>query len=636
MGLIPLKRIDSFCRYRSIDYAINEQVIETVRSLDERHEIEPWLTAILNDTNSTPHGPAEIVDILTHKLTVHGEERLAAFILKGKSFSTVRPSHVSHQIFRLNRISGLGIAVFCATGNVLDDVKEEFLHTISGIGCDYTFLDASDLAKVFIGYGYICPRDGSRIAKGRCQCGYTPSVHPSNVLQEEALRCLSDTHAEGDRSGAVILPTGAGKTRIAASDIKRQDPDLALYVAHSHEILEDAETEFLRHFDAEQVKRFASRPSMNELRKVNLITIQTLYKNLHVFDGTAVTYMVVDEFHHAAAASYRRVIDHLRPSFLLGLTATPFRADQKDVLSICENRAIVSYDLRDGINFGILCPYHYFGCFDDIDYSKIRHNGIRYDVRDLERKLVVPERHRAIISKWQDKAEGKSTLAFCCSHEHAVRLAATFASAGIEAAPYLSTTNTAERAKIREEFRRGQIKILCAVDILNEGVDLPFVECLLFVRPTESKRVFYQQLGRGLRHHVGKQICTVIDFIGNFRNAYKLEEYHGLEPADDAAITGQDEIYREVRQHVEFPLSCKVEFEDRVIDIFGFQTLNPRYATRQNIDKILIYQYRRLERVLGYAPNKRDVDMSCLLGSNFYKDIFGSWERFEERIKSAG
>ena len=247
----------------------------------------------------------------------------------------------------------------------------------------------------------------------------TPTTHPSNILQQEALRCLAESHENNERSGAIILPTGSGKTRVAVTDTHRQNLSTIVYTAHTHEILEDAEREFLRHFPAADVSRFVKPPTTETLKRVNLISIQTLSRNLNAFEGVAVDYMVVDEFHHAAAKSYRNSIVKIAPNFLLGLTATPFRSDQQDVLKLCNNNVLISYDLKDGINLGILSPYHYFGYFDDIDYSKIQHNGIRYDIRDLERKLLVPERHRAIVEKWKEKAEGKATIAFCCSHQHA-------------------------------------------------------------------------------------------------------------------------------------------------------------------------------------------------------------------------
>ena len=267
----------------------------------------------------------------------------------------------------------------------------------------------------------------------------------------------------------------------------------------------------------------------------------------------------VDEFHHAAARSYRRSVDALQPEFLLGLTATPFRGDQQDVLELCNNNVVVDYDLRQGIEFGVLSPYHYFGCFDDIDYTDIRHNGTRYDVRDLERALVIPERDQAIIERWNEKALGKPTIAFCCSQTHAQRVSESFEAADIPAATYIADTPHEERSALRDRLRRGELKVLCVVDILNEGIDLPFVECLLFLRPTESKRVFFQQFGRGLRRFVGKDHCTVIDFIGNFKNAHAIVEHLGLEPYEHEDPGRESTRGRSAKDILNLPMGCEVE-----------------------------------------------------------------------------
>jgi superfamily II DNA or RNA helicase len=206
------------------------------------------------------------------------------------------------------------------------------------------------------------------------------------------------------------------------------------------------------------------------------------------------------------------------------------------VLALCHGNVVVNYGLRQGIEQGVLCPYHYYGCFDNIDYTNIEHNGQRYSVRDLERALIVPERHAAVVNKWREKAEGKPTLAFCCSHRHADRVASAFDQEQVSATTYLSSTRYEQREQLRSRFMVGEIQVLCVVDVLNEGIDLPAVECLLFLRPTESPTVFYQQLGRGLRHYLGKHKCIVIDFIGNFRNAYKIVEYQQLRDSADPQI----------------------------------------------------------------------------------------------------
>jgi hypothetical protein len=152
------------------------------------------------------------------------------------------------------------------------------------------------------------------------------------------------------------------------------------------------------------------------------------------------------------------------------------------------------------------------------------------------------------------------------------------------------------------------------------------------LRPTESKRIFLQQLGRGLRHSVGKQKCIVIDFIGNFRNAYKIVEYQGLDPDEDERSTPGTTFTRTAKETLNLPVGCEVEFDERVINVFGDQTLNPAYATRHNIGRILVHQYQKLERRLGRKPTKLDVDRQCLLDSTFYTSVFGSWKDFERKL----
>jgi superfamily II DNA or RNA helicase len=636
MALFNLLAVDNFEAVRGIaPRQIAAGAIATVRDLDEKEEIEPWIQAILYDTNRTPHGPSEIADILTHKLRVKGIDGLAAFILKGKSFPTVRPTHVAHQIFRLERLQGLNFAIFAASGNILDEAKEQFIAIAQRLDWEYAIFDAHDLARLFTAFGFICPRDGERIRGGRCTCGYSPGNRTSNLLQRDALQELGTTHDLRQEAGVIILPTASGKTRIAVIDVHRVAAQMCVYVAHSHEILESAEEEFLREFPLTEVRRFDTRPTRDALRRINLITIQSLVRNLAAFHNLQVDYLILDEFHHAAARSYRRTIDVLRPSFLLGLTATPFRGDRQDVLALCNGNVIVRYELREGIEFGVLCPYHYFGCFDDIDYSNIRHNGYRYDVRDLERALIIPERDAGIITKWREKADGKPSLAFCVSHSHAMRVANSFRAAGIAADTYLSSTGQDRRADLRERLRLGSVKILCVVDVLNEGVDLPFVECLLFLRPTESKRVFFQQFGRGLRRFVGKEFCIVIDFIGNFQNAYRVVENLGLEPYEHDESFLNAAGPRSVKDILNLPTGCTVEFDERVIDVFGNQTLNPAFATRHNITRILIHLYRKVEKRLGRRPSQRDIDRNSVLHSGIYKTAFGSWRAFERKMHSA-
>lgn len=240
--------IDDFDNFREIrDFppvTISEELQKVVREFDEREELEPFVRSILFDSSDTPHGPAEIVDILTHKVTVKRRSGIAAFILKGKSFPKVRHQNVAHQIYRLEKIAGLHFAVFAATGTILDAAKEHFCATAERINCQYAIFDAIDLSRLFVAHGFLCPRDARRIIAGRCKCGYSPKKRILNVLQVESLKALDSAHEIGQRAGLVVLPPGSGKTRIAAEDAKHFRTKHLLYIAHTHEILDVAESEF--------------------------------------------------------------------------------------------------------------------------------------------------------------------------------------------------------------------------------------------------------------------------------------------------------------------------------------------------------------------------------------------------------
>jgi len=626
---------DSFSAVRSVAAnSISPRLVAAVKKLDEREELEPYLRLILHDPNETPHGPAEIADIFTHKLSIRKLTGMAAFILKGRSFKTVRPKDVAHQIFRLEKIAGLAIAIFAAPGTILDAAKDHFVSTALRLGCNYSIFDAIDLARLFVAYGFLCPRDARKIIAGRCICGYSPSKRLLNIFQKDALKALEEAHRSQQAAGLIVLPPGSGKTRIAAEDAAKADAQHVLYLAHTAEILDVAQSEFEAVFGKDGVARHNTTRVLSTPARVNITTIQLVSRHLNEVSLDAYDYIVVDEFHHAAAASYRRVLRHAHPKFLLGLTATPFRGDRQDIYLLCEGNVLANFELRDGIDSGILSPYHYFGCFDDIDYSKISHQGSRYSLRDLERALVIPKRDKAILRKWEEKGRDKATVAFCCKHEHARRVAANFSRAGVPSSAYISETDATQRRALLDKLANGDIKVLCTVDVFNEGADLPFIECLLFLRPTESKRIFYQQLGRGLRQYAGKTHCTVIDFIGNFHNAYRIVEYQNLLPFEELDLVPDYTHARRRKEVLNLPLNCEVHFDEKVVKVFADQALDPRHATRHNIGKILLYQYDKLRGQLGRAPSKRDVDRYSLLDSSFYSLVFGSWTAFESLAHS--
>jgi superfamily II DNA or RNA helicase len=620
--LIDITEFDSFQRIKNVDARdVRNPAINTIKKLDEKTQLEPFVRACIYDLNDTPHGPVEIVDILTTKITYNNQKKYAAFILKGKSFKRITAQDISHQIYRLKKIDGLDVAILGYTGNILDQPQEEFISTCKEIDCDFSIWNDYDFARLFISEGILCPRDGNIINGNTCKCGYSLDKEELNIFQTEAVKELKKAHALKQTSGLIILPTGSGKTRIAAKDVYHVNPATTIYLAHTNEILIGAYKEFSQLY-LEHDLQFLTSLDL-EIKKVNFATIQFVAQNLKKIDRLSFKYVIIDEFHHAAAESYLKTINHLQFDFLLGLTATPFRSDRKDIAQLCDKNTIVNYELRDGIETGILSPYHYFRCFDDIDYSLIQNNGISYDIRDLERALVIPERDRAIIKKWREKALNKPTLGFCISIKHAERCCERFNSDNIRSAVYTSETSIEARIELIEKFTKGEIKVLFSVDVLNEGINFPFVECLLFLRPTESKRIFLQQLGRGLRRYQGKSRTIVLDFIGNFANAYKIVEYFGLTPSEDEESHGiiSPQTYKEV---FNLPLGCDVTFDENVLTVFSQQYYTAENITRHNIFRILTQQYVSLCLKLKHRATWKEVDKYCIIDSTVYKIMFDS------------
>lgn len=628
-------RIDDYNEFTALAgiprSGIRDALIERVRTLREAQHLEESVLRVLGDPNRTSHGPAEVADILTVQLSHRTDRGLAAFVLKGRSFPKVTPADISHQVFRLRKLADLRFAILGHTGHLADQARDEFIQTATDTGVHYTIIDATDFARICVFAGLLCPRDGQFVRGGRCVCGYRFGGDQLNALQTEALGQLATAHQLGQRSGVLVLPTASGKTRIGAIDSRRQEAQRVLFVAHTNEILDGAEREFAHVYGAQSVHRTWRTASSAAAPSVHLDTIQGISRHIPAIAEAGFDYLIIDEFHHAAALSYRRLIDSVRPSFLLGLTATPFRGDRQDVVELCDGNVIAAFELRTGIDMGILAPYWYYGCFDDVDYSILRRAGGRYSTKDLNKALIIPERDEAIVAKWTNLARDRPTLAFCCSQVHARRMAEAFRAAGIEASPYLGTTPLNRRLELITSLQYAETKVLCCVDVLNEGFDIPFVECLLFLRPTESKRLFLQQLGRGLRKHPGKTHVVVLDFIGNFYNAVRIVEYLGLRPEEVSAHPSGTP--RSAKQVLDLPLGCRVEFEDRVVDIFAQQVRDPGRATRQNIAQVLIHVYRRTSAHLGRPATRREVDRYQILHAGLYDLVFGSWASFERIMR---
>jgi superfamily II DNA or RNA helicase/HKD family nuclease len=340
----------------------------------------------------------------------------------------------------------------------------------------------------------------------------SPTPHE---VQTEALAALTGTRAKGYRAGLVVLATGLGKTFLAAFD--SSSAKRILFVAHREEIL----TQAIAAFRAVRHRASIGRYDGNE-RDTNadivFASVQTLARVAHLgrFAADAFDYIVVDEFHHAAASTYRRIIEHFTPAFLLGLTATPDRSDGGDLLALCEENVAYECDLWSGIDRGLLSPFKYFGVPDPVEYAQIPWRSGKFDEAALTAAVATQARAENALEQLALRG-GKKAIGFCVSRRHADFMAEFAISKGLRAVAVHSGENSAPRSSALKALEQGLLDILFAVDMFNEGVDVPSIDTVLMLRPTESPIIWLQQLGRGLRRSAGKTHLAVIDYIGNHR-----------------------------------------------------------------------------------------------------------------------
>ncbi len=341
-----------------------------------------------------------------------------------------------------------------------------------------------------------------------------PTPKPTPV-QLEALAALDDTRRQGFQRGLVVLATGLGKTWLAAFDAQQCAARRVLFVAHREEILQQAAETFLRIRPRASIGFYQGQQRDREV-EVLCASVQTLSRAAHLRDFAPdhFDYVVIDEFHHAVAATYRRILRHFAPRFLLGLTATPDRTDCADILSLCDDNLVFIQNLFEGITRSLLAPFHYYGIFDEsVDYQGIPWRNGRFDPEELAHRLATERRAAHALRLWRLHRQHR-TLAFCVSTRHADFMAAWFQQQGVRAASVHGQSDLS-RGEALGLLKDGQLEIVFSVDLFNEGMDLPTIDTVMLLRPTDSKVLFLQQIGRGLRKVEGKDHLVVLDFVGN-------------------------------------------------------------------------------------------------------------------------
>lgn len=404
---------------------------------------------------------------------------------------------------------------------------------------------------------------------------YTMDITPYSYQQEILDRLEAERKVRGHYRNLVVAATGTGKTVISALDYKRfckqntDKPCRLLFVAHREEILKQSIYTFRAVLkDANFGEMFVGNYKPESIDNL-FISIQTFNSQSFAEKTTSefYDYIIIDEFHHAAAPIYQKLLSHYNPHILLGLTATPERMDGKSILPYFNNRIASEIRLPEAIDRKLLCPFQYFGVTDTVDLDKLKWSACGYDKGELSRiytlsGIMANRRADLVVSsllKYVTDIDDVKGLGFCVSIEHAEFMSNYFNEHGISSMFLTGHSPDEERKEAKTRLVKGDVRFIFVVDIYNEGVDIPEVNTVLFLRPTESLTVFLQQLGRGLRLSEDKECLTVLDFIGQANKKYNFEDkFAALLSNTTRSVT------REIKEgFVSLPKGCYIQLEKK-------------------------------------------------------------------------
>ncbi len=452
------------------------------------------------------------------------------------------------------------------TSQEISQVIDKSLKTFETYweSADFELFDGQSESKEKLNQALQEARGGKGLPVSNFYFDITPHSHQQRILEQ--LQAERDIHQR--YKNLVVSATGTGKTIISAFDFERYykaNPEANfLFIAHREEILKQAQGAY---------RGVLKNSSFGELWVGNykptsykhlFTSIQSLNNNLTSLglSPSYYDYIVIDEVHHIAASSYRSVLEHFSPNILLGLTATPERQDGADILS--DFGGVIAADIRlpEAINQRLLTPFQYFGIDDDTDISAVPWVKGRYDIAELTHVYTHNDQRVSRIIQSLNEIVTDITqmraLAFCVSKNHAKYMAQKFSLYNIPCG-VLTSDNRNERELQLQRLKSKQIHVLFVVDMFNEGVDIPELDTLLFLRPTESLTVFLQQLGRGLRLTKGKECCTILDFVGNARPDYDFT--HKFSALMDRTTQS---MAKEIKQGFPYlPLGCRIELQEK-------------------------------------------------------------------------
>ncbi len=468
---------------------------------------------------------------------------------------------------------------------------------------------------------------------GRIDTGPTVILSPIELrlepFQERLLEKIALSRGRGHHRNLLVAATGTGKTVMAAVDYARLRDELPrarlLFVAHRNEILDQSLATF-RHAirDASFGEKWigAARPQHFEHVFASVQSLNAA--NLEDLEPDHFDVVIVDEFHHAAAPSYRKLLDHVEPRELLGLTATPERSDDLSILHWFGDRIAAELRLWDAIDQQRLCPFMYFGIHDGLDLTDIPwRRGPGYDVQALSNLYTSTDAWaRTVVQEVNRLADSPSTmraLGFCVSIEHAQFMAAHFTKHGLPAVAVWGDSSRDDREAALKDLAAGKVRVVFSVDLFNEGVDVPTVDTLLMLRPTESPTLFLQQLGRGLRRSKDKSFCTVLDFVGTHRKEFRFDRRY-------RALLGgtRRDIERSVQQGFPFlPAGCYMHLDAKASEIV-LRSLRDAIPSRwpARVEELRVVHANYPEVTLSRYLEESGLDLSDVYdGSRGWSDL---------------
>ena len=435
--------------------------------------------------------------------------------------------------------------------------------------------------------------------------------------QQEATENLQKMREDGKTIALLYHATGVGKTITAATDAKAVG-GRTLFLVNALKLASQAKETFAKVWPEATLGEYTgSQKDMTQT--VIFATVQSISKDLEKFSPTDFDYLIVDECHHAAANTYQKIFAYFHPKFILGLTATPERSDGEDMLELFQNVAH-KMDLKTAVERGVLVPIRCIRVKTNIDLTDVRINGIKYNSQDLESKLFIPERNQLIVDIYLKYVNGKKTVIFCASVDHAAEIAKLLRDSGVKAEAVSGRDRVEVREKILKDYETGSTNVLCACDLLNEGWDSPHTTVLFMARPTMSKTIYLQQLGRGTRRYPGKEDLLVVDFVDNanmFNMPYSLHRVLDIAKYQPMAYVLAPENKRKLDQDMLFQgekpeawLDVPIDVSDyEIIDLFNWQNSVRDMISQIEFVRMVDVQSETVERYIKDGKVKPDLSI---------------------------